>query len=150
MSDCLFSANRDERKPIALIVNSLKAQDSREAQGRDTTVVDAMTLALGRGGLSTQPSTEAMLLRTISDILYENGGAAEAEAPAERAVLIERSLHTGDHPDLALSLRNLGQNRRARGRYVEAEATLRESLGMFERLNSGDSENVAENLSALA
>ena len=66
-------------------------------------------------------------MKTIEDLnkevveLYNEGKFNEAILVAEQALTLAKSLHSGDHADVAYSLNNLGALYNSQGRYSEAE-----------------------------
>ncbi|HAT14715.1 MAG TPA: hypothetical protein DCS91_15090 [Microcoleaceae bacterium UBA11344] len=95
-------------------------------------------------------------MQTIQDLnqqvvqLYNEGKFDEAILVAEQALTLAKSLHSGDHPDVADSLNNLAELYRTQGRDSEAEPLLQQSLEMKKRLFKGDHPDVALSLNNLA
>jgi CHAT domain-containing protein/Tfp pilus assembly protein PilF len=63
---------------------------------------------------------------------------------------MNRRLHKGDHPDLALSLKALAVVLQDQQRYADAEPLLREALAMYQRLYKGDHPDLALSQTNLA
>ena len=134
------------------VTEFLRSADPNQGGTQAMTIADAMMLALqtlDRGELKDQPGAVAGLLRTIATILNGNGKSVEAEAPAVRALEIERELHPGDHPDVAASLFALAEVRETLGQAKDAESLAEQSLLMRRRLFVGDHADVANSLSQL-
>jgi serine/threonine protein kinase len=138
---------------LEFVTDALRSSDPRQGGAEGTTVVEAMSRALAaldRGALKDQPETAARLLRTISEVLCGNGRPAEALAPAERALAIERDLHHSNHPDVAQSLEQLARVHESLGHDVQAEPLLREALGIFQGALPGDHPETATCINDLA
>jgi tetratricopeptide (TPR) repeat protein len=82
--------------------------------------------------------------------LYNEGRFNEAILVAEQALTLAKSLHPGDHPDVATSLNNLASLYKSQGLYPEAEPLYQQALEMFQRLFPGDHAAVAISLNNLA
>ncbi|WP_052330955.1 CHAT domain-containing protein [Planktothrix agardhii] len=82
--------------------------------------------------------------------LYKEGKFNEAILIAEQAVTLAKSLHLGDHADVASSLYKLAYLYNSQGRYNEVEPLLQQELEMTQRLFTGDHSDVALSLYNLA
>ncbi len=82
--------------------------------------------------------------------LYSEGKFNEAILVAEQALILAKSLHPGDHPDVATSLNNLAALYESQGRYEKAEPLFQQALEMTKRLFKGDHPDVATSLNNLA
>jgi tetratricopeptide (TPR) repeat protein len=60
--------------------------------------------------------------------LYNRGRSSEAIPLALRALIIREKALGPDHPDVAVSLNNLGELYRAQGRYADAEPLYKRSV----------------------
>jgi tetratricopeptide (TPR) repeat protein len=95
-------------------------------------------------------------MKTIEDLnkevveLYNEGKFNEAILVAEQALTLAKSLHPGDHADVASSLNNLAELYRTQGLYIEAELLFKQALEMRQRLFKGDHPDVATSLNNLA
>jgi serine/threonine protein kinase len=148
-----IQARRRAEAVVELVTQSLRSSDPEQGGAHSATVTEAMSRALvmlDRSVLKDQPETAAGLLRTISEVLCGNGKPAEAEAPAERALAIERDLHRGDHADVAQSLQHLARVDEALGRDARAEPLVREALEMLRRIHPGDNAETAACMHDLA
>jgi len=135
------------------VTTSLQSSDPNQGGAQAMTVAEAMTQALVKldsGDLKDQPATVAGLLRTIATILHGIGRGADAVAPAERALNIERELHSGDHEDVASSLNILGVVRSSLASVAEAESLHLLALEIRQRLFKGDHPGIAASLHNLA
>ena len=94
-------------------------------------------------------------MKTIEDLnkevveLYNEGKFNEAILVAEQTLTLAKSLHSGDHSDMATSLNNLAGLYNYQGRYGDAEPLLQQTLKMRQRL-FGDHTDVALSLNNLA
>ncbi|TAF94848.1 MAG: CHAT domain-containing protein [Oscillatoriales cyanobacterium] len=94
-------------------------------------------------------------MKTIEDLnkevveLYNEGKFNEAILVAEQALILAKSLHSGDHADVASSLNNLASLYRTQGLYREAEPLYQQALEMKQRLFPGDHAAVATSLNNL-
>jgi tetratricopeptide (TPR) repeat protein/tRNA A-37 threonylcarbamoyl transferase component Bud32 len=136
------------------VTTALKASDATNADGRqDMTILAAMDAAIAdleSGRFRDDPETEAGLQHTIALILMNNGQPARAEPLATRALATRKSLHAGDHEDVAASLNGLGDVLFALGRYAEAEPLYSQRLEMERRLKGADHADVAAGIDNLA
>ena len=95
-------------------------------------------------------------MKTIEDLnkevveLYNEGKFNEAILVAEQALTLAKSLHSGDHPDVASSLNNLAALYDSQGHYSKAESFFQQALEMKQRLFTGDHPDVALSLNNLA
>ena len=81
-----------------------------------------------------QLEQEARQLNEQAFTLYGRGKLPEAVAAAEKALTLRRRLHPKDHPDLAVSLNNLGGMLLEKGDLPGAERHFREALAIHRRL----------------
>ena len=94
-------------------------------------------------------------MKTIEDLnqevveLYNEGKFNEAILVAEQALTLAKSVHSGDHADVASSLNNLAALYRTQGLYPEAEPLYQQALEMKQRLFPGDHAAVATSLNNL-
>ena len=82
--------------------------------------------------------------------LYNEGKFNEAILVAEQALTLAKSLHSGDHADVASSLNNLAALYDSQGHYSKAESFFQQALEMKKRLFNGDHPDVAASLNNLA
>ncbi len=136
------------------VTSALRSGDPNNVGGSQaTTILDAMGSAvrdINGGRFRDDPETDAELRTTIAKILKGNGRIAEAEPLFTAAHELQRRMHPGDHPDVAMSLAELASVREALGRAVEAEPLYVEALAMRQRLFKGDCEEIAQSLNDLA
>jgi CHAT domain-containing protein/Flp pilus assembly protein TadD len=119
-------------------------------------LVSALLVAAGaRAGDELTPErreqleTEARKLNDQGLAQYRQGKPKEATALLEKALALRRRLYHTDHPDLAVSLNNLGSVLEARGDYDRAEPLLREALALRRRLFPKDHPDLAQSLTNL-
>lgn len=79
-------------------------------------------------------------LDALGDVRRYAGRPNEAVAPLEEALALRRQHLPPGHRDLGETLNNLGLVRNAQGRYEEAEALHRQSLAIWEALDTRESE----------
>ena len=96
-----------------------------------------------------QPDLHAVMLSVLADAYERLGIYGKAERLARDALALDRSLHTGDHPDVAAALNLLGWTRHQQGESEEAVTLLRESVGMWRRLGSAHRERLSRALNDL-
>jgi len=133
--------------------DTLKGAGPSVARGRDATMLrEMMDMAAARitkGDLRTAPEAELRLRLTIGDAYRELAAFEPANAMLEPAQVLARSLHSGDHPDIASALFSLAYLRLDRGLLSEAEPLFRASLAMRQRLFKGDHPEVGACLDLL-
>jgi serine/threonine-protein kinase len=96
--------------------------------------------------LADQPDLQARFTHLLAR-LQGNLGRFEAALPlVQQGLEVRRTLHAGDHPDLAASLDYLGTVRQHLGEFAAAEAAFREALAMRRRLHGEQHADVAESL----
>jgi tetratricopeptide (TPR) repeat protein len=118
------------------VIASLRSQDVNAQGQQDMTVATAMNQAAARlagGDLKEQPEIRGLLLRTISDVLNNNGKSAAALQLAQQALDLERRTHAGEHEHIAAAMHAVGSAQYSLGRFDDAEATLREGAAMLKR-----------------
>ncbi len=148
-------AQRDKAEKIAeFMSDTLKGAGPSVALGRDTTMLkEMMDVAAARietGDLKDAPEAELRLRGTIGNTYRELALFDSALRLIEPALDLARSLHEGDHPDVALSLSNMATVRQSMGRAAEAEPLFEQALEMYRRLFPGDHPDVAQILNNLA
>lgn len=94
-------------------------------------------------------------MQTLQDLnqqvveLYTEGRFNEAIEIAKQALILAKSLHSGDHTYVASSLNNLGLLYKSQGRFSEAEPLYKQALQMYQRLFEGDHTDLAQSLNNL-
>lgn len=73
-------------------------------------------------------------MNDLAEALFNAGKYQSGEPLARRALEIRRKLLGNGHPDVAMSLSNLGGGIYVAGRYAEAESIFREAL-LFAKKN---------------
>lgn len=96
------------------------------------------------------PEIESAVRHAIGDAYVGMGRYADAEPQLRKSLELQRSIHGGDHADVASSLNVLGTLYHAKGEFVAAQDYLEQSLAMRRRLSSDESPEVAQNLNNLA
>ena len=96
------------------------------------------------------PKDEAAALETKVDELYRAGKYADAIPLAQRALAIREKALGPNHPDVAMSLKNLASLYRNQGRYADAEPLYKRSLAIREKALGRDHPDIAQSLNNLA
>jgi tetratricopeptide (TPR) repeat protein len=89
-------------------------------------------------------------LSSLANAQFYAGNLDESEAINRRLLQEERQRRTGDHPDIADTLLNLGAIEFSRGRYPAAAERDREALGILERWYGPDHPEAASAMTILA
>jgi len=93
----------------------------------------------------------AELLTAMSDYVWARAlGMTRARQLSEQALAVHQRLHEGDHPDVAISLRDLAWLLFELGEYVHARQLHEQALAMLQRLYEGDHPDIAWALHGLA
>lgn len=141
------SARRRAERIRDFVVSTLRASDVTMEGGRgDTTILEAMDAAIAEvdaPAFAEDPATAADLKLTIAGILRVNGRMAASLQQAEQALLLLRSVHPGDHLDVAAAVNDVARAAERLDRRDEAERLFREALAMYERLLPGDNTHTA-------
>jgi tetratricopeptide (TPR) repeat protein len=141
------------RAVTALVTKALISSAPHLGGDQHFRVTDAMDQAIAQldaGDLDDQPETAAALRLTICDILTGNGRAEPALRLAEQALEAYQKLHSGDHPDIARSLHDIGACLESLGNSAEALKRFEAALEMRRRLFRGDHPDVAQSLNGAA
>ncbi len=145
---------RDRAEAITTFVtNALKSSDPLQLGKQDTTIAQAMESAIASiesGTFKVDPETEAELKDTIGLVLKNNGKYALAAPLLEQSLATREAVFKGDHPDIAVTLQNLGALHVALGQYDKAEPLLARSSAMFEKTRGPEHADFAAALNALA
>lgn len=147
-------ARREASKAEAInrfLRDMLASVDPRQALGRDVSVkevVDRTARSVG-DELRDQPEIEAGIRDTIGQVYNALTEHAAAEEQLTRALELRRSVHKGDHSEIADSLNHLAEARFARSDYEGAEAMVKEALAMRRRLFGENHEVIAESIKDL-
>ncbi|NQT11181.1 MAG: tetratricopeptide repeat protein, partial [Planctomycetes bacterium] len=93
--------------------------------------------------------TEAMIV-AMRHLQLFLGRDAEGDRVAAEALALAEQLHLEEHPDVAIILHNMAQNKVLTGDYVEAESLGRKALAMHRKLHGNEHPETAWALNALA
>ncbi|HSK77837.1 MAG TPA: serine/threonine-protein kinase [Thermoanaerobaculia bacterium] len=131
------------------LVNLFRVADPSEDRGSSVTVRETLDRGVEdiRSKLRDQPASQARLLDAIGRTYFSLGLYTRARPLLEEAVALRRSHLGGDHPELALSLRNLATLRQAQG--AEAEPLFLEALSIQEKALAPDDPALAATLNNL-
>jgi eukaryotic-like serine/threonine-protein kinase len=119
------------------------------AMGRDTRLMREMLDKAARRlavELKGQPAVEAQLRRTIGRAYADLGEFAKAEEHFRTNLAIVKELFVEDHPEIVLSLNDIGNLLLSQFRSQEAETILRKALAMGKRLPGDHRRVVASSL----
>jgi serine/threonine-protein kinase len=111
---------------LAMLLHAKGEADEAEDRYRDA-------LARARKSLGEDHPMVALILQKMGDLALEESRPRAAAERYQSALDIRRRLLPENHPDLAESLVGVGRARLALGELAEAEALLREGLGVLER-----------------
>ena len=119
--------------------------------GREVSLVEALQNASKEIGNSfkDQPETEADVRTTVGYTFMRLGKYEDAEKHLLRALEIRRTLHTGDHADIAESLDNMGTMNEEKGDLPQAEKYFRQALEMRKKLYGKEHKEIAATLNNL-
>jgi serine/threonine protein kinase/tetratricopeptide (TPR) repeat protein len=141
------TARRRAERIRDFVVSTLRTSDASEEGGReDTTILEAMDAAIAEvdsPAFADDPAAAADLKLTIAGILRVNGRMAASLQQAEQALVLLRSVHPGDHLDVAAAINDVARAAERLNRRDEAERHFREALAMYERLLPGDNGHTA-------
>jgi serine/threonine protein kinase/tetratricopeptide (TPR) repeat protein len=133
-----------ERNHSQTVVNFLEglfdAADPTQTQGQEVTVRDI--LDRGRDhideGLAGEVETQADLLRTLGIIYNKLGLYDESRELTQKALNKRRQISSGDDPELATDLANMGNLVYNLGDYKKAEQYYREALAIRRRIGQDE------------
>jgi len=145
---------RDKAERVAgFLTDMLMGVGAQVAQGADTTLLRGILEKTGeRVGdeLSGQPQIEAAIRSQLGVTYLQIRDFERADENLQRALDLYRSLATGDDPDVAQSLGNMGLLRSIEERPSEAVVLQRESLLMWQRLEHPDLKETHRSMMSLA
>jgi len=120
-------------------------------KGRDVKVAEVLDASKKRieKELNSQPEVAAALHFTVGTTYQGLGLYDEAEPHLRKALALRQELFSPAHPEIAASLRQLGNLLYEMGRYEESEERLRQSVAMYRNLATLDSIGLAESLDGL-
>ena len=133
------------------LVGLFEAADPSRAKGEKVTaaeIVDAGT-RLAREKLASETEVQADMLGVLGAVLQERASYERAEPLLADALRIQRRLHAGDHPDLALALARYSDILSETGDLPRAEELAREAVAMRRRMSGPASVEVAQALDPL-
>lgn len=106
--------------------------DPARAEGKDLTARELLDQGAERVELELagQPGVQAAMMHVIGDVYHQLGYLDQSQSLLERAVARRRAILGPNHPDVAQSLRALGQLLVTRGEPAKAVTLLRESLAI--------------------
>jgi len=143
------STEQQRRRAEAInqfVTGALQSANPHRGGNQSMLVADAMLRSVEQidaGAFRDDPETEAVLLRTISEILDGNARSADALRMAEKALVNSRRVFQDNRVELMRSLINLASIMQSLGRNQDAEPLLSEAVTIGKRLNVGDHEELA-------
>ncbi|MHC4217914.1 MAG: serine/threonine-protein kinase, partial [Planctomycetota bacterium] len=135
----------------AFLQDMLAAVDPMRANAGDITVHEVLDAAAAQidEEFAGQADLEAAVRQVIGITYHSLGRYAAAEPQFRRALEIRKSVHRGDHAELADVMNELGHLMTSTGRYDEAEQLLREALRMRRAVLGNEHADVATSLNNL-
>ncbi len=119
------------------------------ARTRFTEVEANFGEALRLFGKVGNPVIVGVLQANLATMFARRGDLAAAQELHERTLALRRNLYKGDHPNVEISLTQLGLVLAARDDLTAAESRFQEALAMQERMNLGKHTDVADALAGL-
>ncbi len=115
------------------VTDSLVRSDPMQGGDRELTVRQAMRQAMAQleqRALADQPEVQARLQVAIADILFGNADLDEAIHLGGKALATLERIHGVDAVEITPALSTLGRAYEGKGRYADAEAVHRRTLGI--------------------
>ncbi len=128
--------SRQEAQKAAEVASFLRSlfevSGPEQSEGRDVTARELLDRGAQRieTELVGQPEVQAAMMQVIGDVYHDLGYLDQALPLLERALQRRRELLGNDHLDVASSARALAELTVTRGQPAQAEALLREALGI--------------------
>lgn len=129
------------REVTGLLRETLASAGVSQALGRDAGMMRDLlegTAARLEARPVKSPLVEADIRGILGTTFQDIGFPEKAVAQQERVLALRRSMHSGDHPDIATSLYDLGFAIEKNGRSADAEPLLRQAFEMRQRLLGAD------------
>jgi len=123
---------------------------SDEKDAKLSQMLEVAVRELDAGALKDQLEVEAISRLTLAEAYYGIGRRSESEKQAQLALDMLRSIHTGDHPDIARCLLNLANIRIAEADHVTARDLATQAIDMLRRIHGPNHAQVAWGLRVLA
>jgi serine/threonine protein kinase len=120
-------------------------------QGRDVKLVDVLDRAVRNvdAEYGHDLETQSAVLSAIGNTYFALGRYDEAQRHLTRALEIQKSIHQGDHSDVASRINDLAAMLYARGELRAAQDHIQNALDMQRRLDGNKSAQVAQMLNNL-
>ncbi len=137
------------RKTLEYLTNVFRYADPVQPSNQEITaqqILDWGTEYINEE-VQNQPDIKASLINSIGTIYQHLGEYDKAESLLLEALSINRSLYSGDHPDLATNMQKWGEYNMTVGNLDTARTYLSKSTNMFKRL--GNRSKYAANLGEL-
>ena len=154
LNEIFFSHNNKElnkfkEKLILLISESFPKINNQpdERWGEAKKYYNHAVLLIKESNYKNKPHESRTLLQKIADYEYYISRNFKTSLRNNKKILdIEKELDIGDHPDIAISLNNIGNVYSDLGDKKEALKYLTESLEIYKRLFYGDHPDIATSL----
>jgi serine/threonine-protein kinase len=143
---------RDKAEQVtAFLVGLFESSDPRVTLGDTVTVREVLDRGAGWVGveLADQPEVRATLMQVLGKVYHSLGLIDEAAAQWEAALELRERTLDPDHPDLGLSLNDLGMLRSEAGKLEEAEPLLRRAVAILRAAGKQDRAEFARSLNNL-
>lgn len=141
------------RATVEFLRTTLASANPNVTDEQDVKVSQVLQTAareLDSGSMKGQPEVEAISRLTLAEAFEAIGRSQEAERHIQISLSLLRSIHPGDHVDIARALLALSNIRIAQNDNPAAEEAARNALEMFRRIHQSDHEDVALALRHLA
>jgi serine/threonine protein kinase/tetratricopeptide (TPR) repeat protein len=135
-----------------LLTGLFEASDPAQAKGADPTAREILRRGEEKvtSDLRDEPEVQARLLSVIGQVHANLGDLPRAREFLERAIALQRPLHSEPDAEMAETLDVLGVVRHDQGDLAEAEDLARQALEARRRLFGERSSEVAQSLNAVA
>ena len=114
----------------SFLLDLFSLADPREARSSSVSAKELLDRGARRAkaGLERDPEVRAALLDTLGRVYRNLGSYDQAAAPLEEALVLRRTLHGDEHPDVATSISHLAELRYAQGEFEVALDLSRQAL----------------------
>jgi eukaryotic-like serine/threonine-protein kinase len=143
---------RDKAEKVSsFLVDLFKVSDPSEAKGNTVTAREILDKGAERirGELKDKPEVQATLMHTMGQVYKSLGLYDKAEGLLSSALEIQKGVFGPEHPDVAESMKGLGETLTDEGRARVAESLLRDALAIRSKVLPKGHPDIAESRSAL-
>jgi serine/threonine-protein kinase len=130
------------------LVGLFEVVDPREARGDTITAREILDKGSRRieTELAGQPQTQSDLMETMGTVYLSLGLYDQSLPLLQQALALRQELHGPEHPQVAESLNALGEVRRMRAEFTEAQVDLEQALELGRRFHGDDDLVTAESM----